>query len=55
MCVCGGGGGEEGSLYGIKFGTFIGRFPSNGAACMAVKGLIRIIECHSVIHSFISK
>ena len=24
----------------FKFGTFIGRFPSDGAACMAVKGLI---------------
>ena len=28
-----------GSLNGFKFGTFIGRFPSDGAARMAVKGL----------------
>ena len=27
-------------LNGFKFGTFIGRFPSGGAASMAVKGLI---------------
>ena len=31
--------GEEG-LNGLKFGTFTGRFRSNGAASMAVKGLI---------------
>ena len=29
------------SLNGLKYGTFIGRFPSDGAANMAVKGLIR--------------
>ena len=28
------------SLSGFKFGTVIGRFPSDGAASMAVKGLI---------------
>ena len=27
------------SYSGIKFGTFVGRFPSDGAANMAVKGL----------------
>ena len=27
------------SLNGFKFGTFIGRFPSDGAAGMSVKGL----------------
>ena len=27
------------SLNDFKFGTFIGRFPSDGAASMAVKGL----------------
>ena len=27
------------SLNGFKFGTFIGRFPSDGATNMAVKGL----------------
>ena len=26
-------------LYDFKFGNFIGRFPSDGAASMAVKGL----------------
>ena len=31
--------GGEGSLNDFKFGTFIQRFPSDGAACMAVKGL----------------
>ena len=29
-----------GCLNGFRFGTFIGRFPSDGAARMAVKGLI---------------
>ena len=33
----GGGGGE--SINGIKFGTVIGHFPSDGTASMAVKGL----------------
>ena len=28
------------SLNGFKFGTLIGRFPSDDAASMAVKGLI---------------
>ena len=27
-------------LDDVKFGTFTGRFPSDGAASMAVKGLI---------------
>ena len=27
------------SLNDFKFGTFVGRFPSDGAASMAVKGL----------------
>ena len=31
--------GKEG-LNGLKFGTFIGRFQSDGAASTAVKGLI---------------
>ena len=35
-----GGVGWGGCLNGFKFGTFIGRFPSDGAARMAVKGLI---------------
>ena len=30
----------EKSLSGFKFGTFIGRFPSDGEASMAVKGLM---------------
>ena len=32
----------EKSLNDFKFGTFAGRFPSDGAASMAVKGLKRI-------------
>ena len=41
MCSCegGGGGGGGGSLTDFKFGTFIGRFPSDGVASVAVKGL----------------
>ena len=35
----GGGGGEEG-LNDFKFGTFISRFPSDGAAGMAMKRLM---------------
>ena len=35
----GGGGGGGGSLHDFKFGTSTGRFPSEGAAAMAVKGL----------------
>ena len=35
-----GGGGGEGGLSDLKFGTFIGRFPGDGAARMALKGLI---------------
>ena len=31
---------EEISLNDFKFATFIGRFPSDGAASMAVKGLM---------------
>ena len=42
MCVCvcveGGGGGGRG-VTDFKFGTFIGRFQSDGASSMAVKGL----------------
>ena len=35
-CSC-----EEGeSFYGLKFGTFSGRFSSDGVASMAVKGLM---------------
>ena len=34
-----GAGGGGGDLRNLKFGTFIGRFLSNGAARMAVKGL----------------
>ena len=37
-CSCQGGGGG-GGLTDFKFGTFIGRFPSDGAAGIAVKGL----------------
>ena len=33
-------GGGKKSLNGFKFGTFIGRFPSDVVASMAVKGLI---------------
>ena len=35
----GGGGGGGGSLNDFKFGTFIGRFLSEGAASMAVEEL----------------
>ena len=35
----GGGGGGGGVLNGFKFATFIGRFRSDGAASMAMKGL----------------
>ena len=31
-------------LNDLKFGIFIGRFPSDGAASMAVKGL-RVLSC----------
>ena len=44
----GAGGGGGGSLNGFKFGTSVGRFPSDGAANMAVKGLkttITIFVC----------
>ena len=34
VCVCGGGG-----VTDFKLGTFIGRFQSDGASSMAVKGL----------------
>ena len=34
----------------FKFGTFIGRFPSDGTAGVAVKGLIQIIS--RLIHRF---
>ena len=34
--------GEE-SVSGFKFGTFIGRFPRDGAARKAVKGLINFV------------
>ena len=30
---------REGSLNAFRFGTFTGRFPSDGSASMAVKGL----------------
>ena len=39
-CKVGVGGGGGGDLDDFKFGTFIGRFPSDGAARVAVKGLI---------------
>ena len=35
----GGGIGGGGGLNDFKFGISIGRFPSDGAACVAVKGL----------------
>ena len=34
------GGGWAGSVTDLKFGSFIDSFPSDGAANMAVKGLI---------------
>ena len=37
--AAGGGGGGGGSLNDFKFGTSSGRFPSDGARNMAVKGL----------------
>ena len=33
-------GGGGGALNDLRFVAFITRFPSEGAACMAVKGLI---------------
>ena len=36
----GGGGGGPGALIVSKLALLIGRFPSDGAASMAVKGLI---------------
>ena len=52
-CSCkgrgwGGGGGGEG-LNDLKFGTFIGRFPSDGATSMAVKGLILSPESFTTV------
>ena len=44
VCVCWGGGG---SLNDFKFGTFIGRFPSDCLASMAVKGLILPASSHT--------
>ena len=44
----------EKSFDDLKFGAFIGRFPSDGAACMAVKGLRRegrLLPCY---HSSVS-
>ena len=38
-CIGVGGGGGGRSLNDFKFGTFIGRFQSAGAASLAVKGL----------------
>ena len=35
---------KEEDLNDLKFGTFIGRFPRDGAACMAVKGLSTTVE-----------
>ena len=31
------------NLHGFKFGTFVGRFPSDGSASVAVKGLIFLL------------
>ena len=39
---------EQKSLNRFKFGTLIGRFPSDGAASMAVIGLIRPIIIRSL-------
>ena len=38
----GGGGGGGGGLNDFKLGIFFARFQSDGAASMAVKGLIKI-------------
>ena len=35
-------------LNDLKFGTFIGRFPRDGAACMAVKGLSTTVDLNSL-------
>ena len=40
MLIQKGEGGGEIKVNGFKFSTFIGCFPSDGAASMAVKGLI---------------
>ena len=37
-------GGGGGSPNGFKLGTFIGRFPNDGTASMAVKGLNKILD-----------
>ena len=42
-CLCAGRGGE--TLNNIKFGTFIGRFSSEDAASMGVKGLMLTYVC----------
>ena len=36
--------GEGGSRNDFKFGTFSGRFPSDGARIMAVKGLNLVVR-----------
>ena len=43
-----GGGGGGGSLNGFKFGTFIGHFPSDVVASMAMKGLNALCSVNSV-------
>ena len=40
------------SLNGFKFGAFIGRFSSDGAACMAVKGLNTLFFFGGVVMYF---
>ena len=39
---------EQKSFNGFKFGTLIGRFPSQGTASMAVKALIRPVQKQTV-------
>ena len=41
----------EGSFDGFKFGTFIGRFLSDSAASMAVKGLMSQVKVGREIKS----
>ena len=47
--------GGKTSLNGFKFGTHTGRFPSDGAASMAVNGLKALFAGHSVYRLSLSK
>ena len=46
---------EQKSLNGFKFGTFIGRFLSDGAASVAVKGLKTQELSNTIQYNFIAK